>query len=237
MNSNNAIEIPRHERMPIAILLAMAGGYMDVYTYVTRAGVFANAQTGNIVLLGMEIAQGNWNRLLKYVLPILAFFFGVLLTDWIKYKCNRRQMLTWEYVSLILEIILLFLVGLAGSSVPDELITVIISFVCSVQVHSFRRVNQMPYASTMCTGNLRSAAENLFSWMVGKNPQGAANCANYLKVIGAFILGAMLAVPIIDIAGQYAIWACCLFLIVTLVIFIKFFPKNNNKVDKSASTS
>lgn len=224
MNSNSTIEIPRHERMPIAVLLAMAGGYMDVYTYMTRAGVFANAQTGNIVLLGMEIAKGNWGRLLKYILPILAFFLGVLLTDWIKYRCNRRQILTWEYVSLLMEVLLLFLVGFAGTHVPDELVTVAISFVCSVQVHSFRKVNRLPYASTMCTGNLRSAAENLFSWMIGKNPEGAANCVNYLKVIGAFILGAMLAVPVIDAAGQYAIWACCLFLLATLLVFLKFFP-------------
>ena len=44
----------------IGLLLAIAGGYLDVYTYISRGGVFANAQTGNIVLLGIHIAQQNF---------------------------------------------------------------------------------------------------------------------------------------------------------------------------------
>ena len=35
----------------VGVLLAIAGGYLDVYTYVCRGGVFANAKTGNIGLL------------------------------------------------------------------------------------------------------------------------------------------------------------------------------------------
>ena len=41
-------------------LLSMSGGLQDAYTYHVRDQVFANAQTGNIVLLGQSIALGNW---------------------------------------------------------------------------------------------------------------------------------------------------------------------------------
>lgn len=50
----------------VGVLLAIAGGYLDVYTYVCRGGVFANAQTGNIVLLGINVADGNWEKLSGY---------------------------------------------------------------------------------------------------------------------------------------------------------------------------
>ena len=34
-------------------LLAAAGGLLDAYTYLSRGGVFANAETGNMVLFGI----------------------------------------------------------------------------------------------------------------------------------------------------------------------------------------
>jgi hypothetical protein len=44
----------RPDTLPTGLLLACAGGFLDAYTFVGRGGVFANAQTGNIVLLGVE---------------------------------------------------------------------------------------------------------------------------------------------------------------------------------------
>ena len=46
------------DSLHLGLLLAMVGGYLDAYTFVGRGGVFANAQTGNIVLLGIYAAQG-----------------------------------------------------------------------------------------------------------------------------------------------------------------------------------
>ena len=44
----------------IAVLLAVVGGSLDAYSYVARGHVFANAQTGNIVLFGLHLADGEW---------------------------------------------------------------------------------------------------------------------------------------------------------------------------------
>lgn len=65
----------------VGVLLAVAGGFLDVYTYICRGGVFANAQTGNIVLLGISAADGNWEQIWSYICPILAFMAGILLTE------------------------------------------------------------------------------------------------------------------------------------------------------------
>ena len=40
------------ESLLLGVLLAVAGGFFDAYTYLCRGKVFANAQTGNIVLSG-----------------------------------------------------------------------------------------------------------------------------------------------------------------------------------------
>lgn len=51
--------IPRHEQLAVGLALAFAGGFFDAYTYLTRGGVFANAQTGNIVLMSLATARAT----------------------------------------------------------------------------------------------------------------------------------------------------------------------------------
>jgi hypothetical protein len=52
----------RPDTLPTGLLLAGAGGFLDAYTFVGRGGVFANAQTGNIVLLGVEAGERHLAR-------------------------------------------------------------------------------------------------------------------------------------------------------------------------------
>ena len=68
------------ESFLVYVILATTGGFLDVYTYITRSQVFANAQTGNIVLLGLELAEGHIENALCYLAPILAFAAGILFT-------------------------------------------------------------------------------------------------------------------------------------------------------------
>ena len=75
-------EVKMHETMRVGILLAFVGGFLDVYTYLLRGGVFANAQTGNMVLLTLQISQGHFVQALYYLVPIIAFFMGDYSVIW-----------------------------------------------------------------------------------------------------------------------------------------------------------
>ena len=54
------------ESLPIMILLTLSGGFMDAYSYLCRGEVFANAQTGNILLFGVNLAYQALVLLLVY---------------------------------------------------------------------------------------------------------------------------------------------------------------------------
>ena len=77
------------ESMPLAIFLTLAGGLQDAYSYNCRGKVFANAQTGNIVLLGQNLAEGNWGVALHYLIPLLAFISGVYVAVRIHNLCKE----------------------------------------------------------------------------------------------------------------------------------------------------
>lgn len=44
------------ESIRIGAILAVSGGFMDAYSYIQRDQVFANAQTGNILLFGVKLS-------------------------------------------------------------------------------------------------------------------------------------------------------------------------------------
>ena len=44
----------------LTAILAIVGGFLDAYSYLMRGHVFANAQTGNIVLFGVYLEKRNF---------------------------------------------------------------------------------------------------------------------------------------------------------------------------------
>ena len=206
----------------VGVLLAIAGGYLDVYTYVCRGGVFANAQTGNIVLLGINVADGNWEKLSGYTWPILAFMAGILVAELVKREFRHETVIHWRQIVLVLEFAVLWTIAFIPSGAHDEAVNVAVSFVCSMQVESFRTFHgSSAYATTMCTGNLRSATEQFFKYNVTKDKQAIKKSLQYYGIILFFILGAIVGTVITRIfMEKSALVACVLLLAVIVIMFI-----------------
>ena len=75
----------------LSAILAVVGGFLDAYSYLLRGHVFANAQTGNIVLLGVNLQKMDFQRAVYYLIPILAFAFGVVLVELVKKFYKGKQ--------------------------------------------------------------------------------------------------------------------------------------------------
>lgn len=179
------------ERYRVGLILAIVGGYLDAYTYVCRGKVFANAQTGNIVLFGIKLVEKQWGSALEYFTPIMAFVVEILLSEFFRKKYNK-EFLHWRQSILLLEMAILIMVSFMPMGDLDILVNVLISFVCSLQVEAFRKFRGKAYASTMCTGNLRSASEALYKSMIGKNKEDFRSSMNYFGIITFFIIGGMI---------------------------------------------
>ena len=196
----------------IGLLLAVAGGYLDVYTYISRGGVFANAQTGNIVLLGIHIAQHNFEKITTYTLPILAFMVGVMITEIVKLNFRYSTKIHWRQIVIALEI-------LVPEGICNDLVNASVSFVCSMQVESFRAFGGgKKYATTMCTGNLRTATENLFYSGVHRDRKVRNNSLQYYGIIAAFIFGAVISTKLTTGVGTKSVYTVCILLFVVFVL-------------------
>ncbi len=218
----------RSESFPIGVLLALIGGFLDAYTYFSRGGVFANAQTGNMVLLGMKLAEGSWSQAARYFLPIVAFAAGVLLTELIQKKCKQSPGLHWRQRTVLIEGVILLLVGFVPGGKSNPGVNVAISFVCAMQVESFRKIHGLTYATTMCTGNLRSGTENLFQYLKSGEKKRLWNSLKYYSINGAFIAGALIGGLLTKCLGERAVWIVCLLLLVVFVFMCKVGKKTEN---------
>lgn len=210
------------ESYSIGILLALSGGFLDAYTYVSRDRVFANAQTGNILLMGMNLAEGKLSAAFRYFIPILAFIAGVVLVEIIKerYRDSKNGSLHWRQIIIATEIAVLAVVAFVPSGPWNLAVNTAISFVCSMQVESFPKVRGNAYATTMCTGNLRSAAEQMFYFFKTGNRGAGGRAMQYYGIILMFILGAVCGMYATRIAGELAVLLCCALL---SAVFIMMF--------------
>lgn len=154
------------ETFLLSAILALSGGFQDAYTYNARDEVFSNAQTGNVVLMSQHLMMGDFKIALRYLFPLIAFALGVLV-----------------------EIVILFAVGFIPVRF-NLLATMLVSFACSMQVQTFRKVNGYGYASTMCIGNLRSGTESLSVYLRDKEPGALRKAMHYYGIIIIFALGA-----------------------------------------------
>jgi uncharacterized membrane protein YoaK (UPF0700 family) len=214
------------ETFKLAALLAVAGGYMDAYSYIYRGKVFANAQTGNIVLLGIKIMEGEIFEAFKYLIPIVAFVAGILVAELISSKYRTISRGHWRQIILSIEILALIAVTFIPKGSFDIAANTLISFVSALQVESFRQMNGSAFASTMCTGNLRSGTECLYLHMFKRDKAMKIKWIQYYGIILFFILGAALGAFITRELLDKAILGCCLLLIMAVLMI----GKNKNNV-------
>ena len=213
----------RSESFTAAALLALAGGFLDAYTYLCRGAVFANAQTGNIVLLGVRLMEGDWGGAGHYLVPILAFAAGVLAAELIRGRFRGAQALHWRQITVAAELLLLAAVAFLPAAL-DNAANVLVAFVCAVQVESFRKVNGNAFATTMCTGNLRSGTERLYLWgKTGERDHGH-RAAQYYGIIVFFIVGAALGAWCSGRWGQRAVLGACVLLLAAFLLMFQRKP-------------
>ena len=208
------------ESFVTAMFLSLSGGLQDAYTYFFRGKVYANAQTGNIVLLSQHLFAGDFLTALHYLIPLVAFASGILAAELFREHFQSLKALHWRQMIVLAEILLLFSVGFFPQEL-NLLANAIVSFSCAMQVQTFRKVNGYAYASTMCIGNMRSGTEALCVYFHTHDREVLHKALTYFGVIGVFAAGAGLGALLTARFGIRGIWLSCALLAVSfLIMFI-----------------
>lgn len=215
------------ESIELAVLLALSGGIMDAYSYLVRDHVFANAQTGNMLLFGVNLATGDWAQCLHYAIPVICFAAGIALCHTIKIVATEEH-LHWRQIALVIEAILLVIVGFVpeGRSLYANGLT---SFACGIQVQAFRKFHGRALATTMCIGNLRSGTQALVTYASDRDQKQLRGGLLSFFVIACFVLGAVIGNWAIPVLGTRMIWIAPALLAVSFLIM--FVDREKRRVE------
>lgn len=193
MTTSQGSRLRPSQRMRIAYLLTIVGGYLDAYTYFMRGGVFANAQTGNIVKLGIALADDVKNPYASYLLPIASFVLGLVLSLVIKRHLDRAGVRLARRTVLALEVIGLVVVSLIPlDDVWNTPANCIVSMLAALQYETFTTFRGDAIVTTMSTGNLRKMVDALFEGTVEHDRASLMRAGRFLSIIAAFAFGAFL---------------------------------------------
>ena len=207
------------ESLRLGIILALVGGFLDAYTYIGEGHVFANAQTGNIVLIAVSLSKGDLYRAIISFLPVIAFVLGVFLSEYVRRNITTGLLGGWEVRILITEGIILFIIGFLPKDFSSVIVTICIAFVSSIQISSFKKLVNSPFSTTMCTGNLRSATEALFSYLVNGDKNNRDKSIRYFIIILFFIIGAGLGGYLTIKFERKSIWFVDILILFAIIQF------------------
>ena len=208
------------ESFLLSALLSFSGGLQDAYTYNIRDQVFANAQTGNVVLMSQCFMTGEWRQGLRFMLPLLSFAIGIFVTERIEHRFKEVTAFHWRQLILLVAIVALAIVGFMPLS-ANMAANIIVSFACAMQVQTFRKVHGYGYASTMCIGNLRSGVESFSVYVRTKEKPALFKALHFFGIIFVFALGAGAGGVLSAHLGIRTIWISVAFLIAVTLLMVK----------------
>ena len=210
----------RSDGLAVGVLLTLAGGFLESYSFITRSEVLANCQSGNLVLTAMFAVQGKWALALRWFAPVVAFVIGVLLTEFVRDRMKAHGRVHWRQAALLVEIALIFATGFMPEGDLNVTATVLIALACAIQADAFKKLHGSPYATIMCTANLRSGLIHLYDWRGHGNDDAAIKARDYFLIILCFMAGAILGTWSVWLLGVREAWVCCVLMLGAFIIML-----------------
>ena len=137
------------------------------------------------------------------------------MAERISHRYKNASRIHWRQIVVLVEIVILFAVGF----IPERfnlLATMLVSFACSMQVQTFRKVNGYGYAR-----NLRSGTESLSVYLRDKEPGALRKAMHYYGIIIIFAIGAGAGGVCTLHLGLRSIWISSVLLIVAHLMMYK----------------
>ena len=210
------------ERTWVYDTLIFAAGILGSYTYMLCGGIFCNAQTGNIVLLGIALGTRSWMSALYYVIPIFAYTLGAFISELIPDDVKHRFHIRWETILVAVEIVFVAVLGALPASTPVQVFQVAINFIASMQYNTFRNSEGVPMATTFATNHVRQLGIGLAKELHGRHGDTSHRriLKRHFSMILFFLAGTILGAVACVLFHRRAVWIAALPYAVVFAAFL-----------------
>lgn len=190
----------------IFVPLAISGGFMEIYAFLSRDGIFANAQTGNLAILFKSVCAGSIWGVLYCLVPIILYMSAIYIT--MEVPARLKNAVKWSELCVFIEMLLIFIVGLIPETVPGKYAVLPIFFMTALQYNTFKSMRGQAVSTVFCTNNLRQVVIHFWRFKEKKDAEHIKYMNVYVIVLLSFGLGVMLGFFSNDLYAEKAIWIC-----------------------------
>ncbi len=198
------------ERRWIFHILMVVAGFFGAYTYLLRGNVFCNAQTGNVVLMGMALGAKKWSEALYYLIPISAYLLGSFVSELFPNPIKHRLPIRWDTLLIAIEMAVVLGLGFIPESAPVQISQVAINFIASMQYNTFRQAEGVPMATTFATNHIRQIGVGLAKLVRHRHTKNESNrekLLQHFEMLIFFLVGAVVGTVLCSLFVGKAIWA------------------------------
>lgn len=179
------------ESVRVGVLLAFGIGILNATTYVSRGHVFASSQSGNLLYLGLDLANGDFSQIIKYLFPPIMFALGIVIAEHYHDKPHYKN---WRRIPFIIEICII----IGATFMPlswNSLANPIFGLACGLQSITFRRIRNTPVATVVINGSFQSSVENFTRYFHLHDHNDIFKAFLYMTIVlsyfGGIVAGAM----------------------------------------------
>lgn len=211
------------ERNWVYFTLICVAGFWGAYTYLLRGNIFCNAQTGNVVLMGLALGSAEWGKALYYLVPISAYILGSFVSELLPNPIKHRFFVRWDTVLIFIEMAAVLILGCIPDSAPVQISQVIINFLASMQYNTFRQAEGVAVATTFVTNHIRQVGIGLAKELHHRRSADKSHREKWARHAGMlffFAVGAVLGTVFCHLIAGKAIWVTILPLAVIFVTLL-----------------
>lgn len=201
----------------IAAILFFFGGFQNAYTYINCGKVFANLQTGNLVLMSINLADGNFPLVIRYLVPLTSFWLGCFVGSIVDVKCKQNFKIHWRTIVLLIELVCVIIAGLLPESY-DLASAAVITFNSALSLQGFKTVDNRTLPTTMMIGNMRKAIEYITRYALLHKKEDMKEFRIVFWLLIVFLLGAIVSAKL----SNYFYSRTILFLIPLYIVAIVY---------------
>jgi uncharacterized membrane protein YoaK (UPF0700 family) len=201
--------MPHVARLSLATgsVLMVATGFVDAYTFLQHGHVFAQAMTGNLVLIAIGTFDPTivafWRPLVSY----LAFVVGVVVVwRWSRDQDAHGRVPGPQLATLGLQVVVLVVVGFLHGGALSVVISALISFTAGMQIAAFRGVGRAAFTTTVMTTNSMKTVNAALTAVTSADPDARAEAGSFGTALAGFVAGAFLGAFLSTRIADRAAW-------------------------------
>ncbi|SKA01223.1 Uncharacterized membrane protein YoaK, UPF0700 family [Enhydrobacter aerosaccus] len=195
-----------------ATTLTLVAGIADAVGYLTMGGIFAANMTGNTVLAGIALAQGDYGHALYQFAALAAFVVGAVLSHFLLRLTARPT------AGLLAEAVLI--AGIGFLPIQPELQAMIVAAAMGLQASAITQFGGVSISTVVITSTLARIADSLldrFRPVDAKSERSAALNLHLLPLSWAGYLAGAFAGTLMIAILPWPLLAAAVLLLLMLV--------------------